>query len=260
MGIAQLLEKVEDVGKQKDREEAKEIEDIDMSQIDSSATRARVACPRCKKEVDKEHLESHMTSHSSEILPWLFLGGNRNAENDKELTVRTEITHILNLAEECNLPEEIREIVESYNKERGLGFSYKKFSFGDTPDQDLLRDLDEALDWVHQAHASDGRHRVLVHCVQGISRSTSVVLAYLMRHEKKSLREAFDFTRERRPIAEPRREFLDQLGRFECQLFGLTQPTLTGEEVFGGRNMLNLDYAPTPPAIQSITSPSSWAS
>lgn len=24
----------------------------------------------------KEHLESHMTAHSSEILPWLYLGGH----------------------------------------------------------------------------------------------------------------------------------------------------------------------------------------
>ena len=28
-----------------------------------------------EQEVPKEHLESHMTAHSSEILPWLYLGG-----------------------------------------------------------------------------------------------------------------------------------------------------------------------------------------
>lgn len=45
-----------------------EIGDIDLSQIDPSAARERVTCPRCEKEVLAEHLESHMTAHSSE--PW----------------------------------------------------------------------------------------------------------------------------------------------------------------------------------------------
>eukprot|EP00439_Symbiodinium_sp_Y106_P081665 s855_g20.t1 len=50
----------------KDLEEAKEIEDIDLSQIDPTAAREKVVCPRCGKEVLKEHFESHMTAHSSD--------------------------------------------------------------------------------------------------------------------------------------------------------------------------------------------------
>jgi len=39
-------------------------------------------------------------------------------------------------------------------------------------------------------------------------------------------------------------EFLDQLGVFECQLYGFAQPTLTGEEIFANRNLLNVDDDP----------------
>jgi len=56
-----------------------------------------------------------------------------------------------------------------------------------------------------------------------------------------TLHDAFTHTRKRRRIAEPRKEFLDQLGRLECELFGCAKPTLTGEEVYAGRHMLNLD-------------------
>ncbi|CAE8617136.1 unnamed protein product [Polarella glacialis] len=240
-GMSELLDKVAAEGKRKDLEESKEIEDIDLTQIDPTATRERVKCVRCEKEVDKEFLESHMNAHSSEILPWLFLGGTRNVENDVEMTVRTNITHVLNVARECNIWEEIREITTDYNLKRGLGFVYKKYPFGDTPDQDLLTELPEALDFIHEAHTSDPRHHVLVHCVQGISRSASVVVAYLIRHEGMSLREAHAHLHAKRSLADPRKEFLDQLGRFECQLRGLSVPTLTGEEVFAGRTMLNLD-------------------
>jgi len=171
-GMAQLLGKVEATGAKKDREEASQIEDVDFSLIDPSARRERVKCLRCEKEVDTEQLESHMTSHSSEILPWLFLGGVRNAENIDELTKRTGITHILNLARECNLWENvIGEPIKQYNAKRGLGFSYKKYPFGDSPDQDLLQELPGALEFIHNAKEASPEHHVLVHCVQGISRS-----------------------------------------------------------------------------------------
>ena len=217
-----------------------------MSQIDPTAKREMVVCSRCEKEIYKEHLESHMNSHSSEILPWLFLGGTRNAENDREITVRTNITHVLNLAREVNLKEEIREIATEYQKERGFDFVYKKLNFGDTKDQNILEELPAALDYIHEAHTSHPEHHVLVHCIQGISRSASVVVAYLMKYERMSLREAHSHLKKKRTIADPRKEFVDQLGKFERQLFNLSAPTLTGEEVFAGRTMLDLDNYSAP--------------
>ena len=41
--------------------------------------------------------------------------------------------------------------------------------------------------------------------MQGISRSASVVLAYLMKYERLSLREAYDLVRARRTVADPRK-------------------------------------------------------
>merc|ERR1719414_2258007 len=146
--MSELLKKVEATGKKMDKESALNIEDIDLSKVDKTARRDRVICVRCEQEVLAEYLDSHMNSHSSEILPWLFLGGNRNAENTKELTVRTGITHILNLARECNLWDEVRLPVARYNESRGLPFIYKKYDLADTADQDLLGQLQGALDFV----------------------------------------------------------------------------------------------------------------
>ena len=36
-------------------------------------------------------------------------------------------------------------------------------------------------------------------------------------------------------------EFVDQLAQFECQIFGLDKPSLTGAIAFEGRTLLNLD-------------------
>ncbi|CAJ1363260.1 unnamed protein product [Effrenium voratum] len=172
----------------------------------------------------------------------------------QELTIRTNITHVLNLAQEVNLKEDIRTLLTEYNAERGLEFVYKKEGLGDTPDQSLT-DIDGLLDFIHGAHQANERHHVLVNCVQGISRSAAVVLAYLMKYERMSLRDAYHFLRHRRSIADPRKEFLQQLGVLERRLFGLEAPTLSGEVAFAGRHMLNLDDAPMPVPQKDVEDP-----
>eukprot|EP00434_Breviolum_minutum_P009487 symbB.v1.2.008354.t3/scaffold524.1/size192337/3 len=252
-GICELKARVEAEGQRKDREEAKEISDVDLSQI-TTETCERVTCSRCEQDVPKEHLESHLTAHSSEILPGLYLGGKRNLENDKELTVRTQITHVLNLAQEVNLKEDIRTLLTEYQAQRGLEFVYKKVGLGDTPDENILKDMDSILDFIHQARSSE-QHHILVNCVQGISRSAAVVLAYLMKFEEMSLRDAYHFLRHRRSIADPRKEFLQQLGKLECELFNLSTPTLNSDLAFAGRHMLNLDDAPMPVPQKDVQDP-----
>jgi protein-tyrosine phosphatase len=52
---------------------------------------------------------------------------------------------------------------------------------------------------------------VLVHCAYGISRSSTLVIAYLMKKLKISYSEAFSFVKRKRPMACPNRGFQEQL-------------------------------------------------
>ncbi|CAF1050269.1 unnamed protein product [Adineta steineri] len=52
----------------------------------------------------------------------------------------------------------------------------------------------------------------------GISRSSSIVLAYLMKYHHDTLMEAHDFLLDRRPISCPNPGFLLQLIRYEKKL------------------------------------------
>ncbi|OQV13404.1 hypothetical protein BV898_12356 [Hypsibius exemplaris] len=57
--------------------------------------------------------------------------------------------------------------------------------------------------------------RVLVHCLMGVSRSASVVLAYLVKYRGMSLEEAHELVRRQRPMISPNRGFWEQLSLFE---------------------------------------------
>ena len=70
-----------------------------------------------------------------------------------------------------------------------------------------------------EAALQNPSNRVLVHCNLGISRSTSLILAYLMKTFNATLMEAFKYLRHRRPIVCPNLGFLHQLIDFEYELF-----------------------------------------
>lgn len=83
----------------------------------------------------------------------------------------------------------------------------------------LLKDrFDDTIRFIDTALANPSS-RVLVHCNLGISRSTTLILSYLMKTFNATLLEAFKYLRHRRPIICPNSGFLKQLIDFEYDLF-----------------------------------------
>lgn len=61
-------------------------------------------------------------------------------------------------------------------------------------------------------------HSVLVHCQQGISRSSTLLIAFLMHSRRMGLAEAYTLVRSARAVAKPKANFLRQLVRFGNEL------------------------------------------
>jgi protein-tyrosine phosphatase len=69
---------------------------------------------------------------------------------------------------------------------------------------------------------------VLVNCVAGVSRSATIVIAYIMKYYNLDLKSAFDLVRKRRNRICPNKKFMECLLDYELSLFG--KNSLTHDE------------------------------
>lgn len=106
---------------------------------------------------------------------------------------------------------------------KALGIRVLHLDIEDNPYEDLLMSLDGLCAWLEDAlETENGRAGVLVHCIQGVSRSGAVVIAYLMRARMIGFYDALHVAQQSRPLINPNSGFSDQLRLWEqlgCTIF-----------------------------------------
>ncbi|KAK9090294.1 hypothetical protein Sjap_023471 [Stephania japonica] len=136
----------------------------------------------------------------SRIADHIYLGSEAVAKN-REILRQNGITHVLNcVGFAC--PEYFKS-----------DLVYKTLWLQDTPSEDITSILYDVFDYFEEVREMGGR--VLVHCCQGISRSTSLVIAYLMWRDGQSFDDAFQFVKSARGVTNPNIGFACQL--LQCQ-------------------------------------------
>lgn len=88
----------------------------------------------------------------------------------------------------------------------------------DAESSDISTHFDRAGEFIDQEINDGGR--VLVHCAAGISRSTSLVLAYLVRYRNYDLRNAFNLVKSSRKVVRPNNGFFQHLINYERSIHG----------------------------------------
>jgi len=91
--------------------------------------------------------------------------------------------------------------------------TYKQLNLSDNPQSCIIKYFVESIKFIHEALSA--RKNVLVHCLGGISRSVSIVIAYLMFILNISFEKALEFVKKRHSKADPNPGFRAQLKAFE---------------------------------------------
>ncbi|XP_071111624.1 dual specificity protein phosphatase 12-like [Haliotis cracherodii] len=142
---------------------------------------------------------STMPSDLNAIFDDLYLGSMEAALHTDTLK-ELGITHILTI-DDRPLLQEIT-----------CHFSCKYVHGLDLQDTDLLTYFDECVEFINEGRNKGG---ILVHCFAGMSRSATMVIAYMMAKCQTDLQEALAYVKKMRSIIRPNRGFMEQLQLYE---------------------------------------------
>ena len=150
-----------------------------------------------KQEIFNLYMNKSVLSPSyNKITEKIYLG-NEDTARDKAILNKLNISNILICAECCE---------PFYPNE----YTYKILYLDDAVDEDLLSWLKEAFEFIDSS-----KNNIYIHCAMGISRSASVVIAYIMYKNKMKFKEAYDFVHKKRNVISPNMGFQEQLEKFE---------------------------------------------
>ncbi|KAF9034344.1 protein-tyrosine phosphatase-like protein [Panaeolus papilionaceus] len=145
---------------------------------------------------------SAIPGHPGHTIGSLYLG-SLSAVMEKDGLYEKHITHLVQVLDVPWLP-----ITEKD------GFNCYQIKIDDSPNEDLRPHLEAVCNHIDRALKS-GKN-VLVHCQQGVSRSTSIVIAYLIRNYGMTYDAAYALVLRKRPCIKPNSGFVRALHDWEA--------------------------------------------
>jgi len=133
----------------------------------------------------------------------IYLGNAVTARNEN-LLVDQGITHIISVG---------KGLVKHFPEK----FSYKHIDIEDLPSVQIINYFQECNEFIDSALENHGR--VYIHCYQGISRSTTIAVAYLIYKKNLTAFRALKFIKRAHLEAAPNKGFLVQLENYEKLVF-----------------------------------------
>jgi hypothetical protein len=157
-------------------------------------------CQLCD-DLEEENMEepyAHCFPNFDQITEKIFLG-NADTAMCKDVLKDAGITHILNCGREqpCRFKDD---------------FKYLKIPIDDDEKEHFLKYLEDTYQFIESSN------KVYIHCMAGVSRSPSITIAYLMKKNKWTLQESFDFLKSKRRCVRPNEGFQMQLKEYEKSL------------------------------------------
>lgn len=154
--------------------------------------------------------DKRMRSIIDEDLDWIWIGDAEDARN-KEALQKNNVRYVLN----CTPLRQDGGVLNFHEKDPF--FSYCRVAMGDNATEKLSKRIEASWDFMERARIrEDGG--ILVHCQQGVSRSVSMVIAYLMKYYRKTFDEAMALAKTARKQACPNEGFTNQLRELEDEL------------------------------------------
>ena len=158
-------------------------------------------CSSCHKtlvQFELSRLRKYKFEKADFIVDNIYLG-SENAAGNLDYLRGINVDRIVVAAKmtEAKFPKEIEYLVLE--------------DLDDDPEDNIARYFEPVIAFIRKQTSSN----VLVHCVSGISRSGTIVIAYLVQQKAMTFKEALAFVRGKRSVVHPNSGFQKQLMKFE---------------------------------------------
>jgi len=159
-------------------------------------------CQLCSKFSEEELISTNLNIQV--CYDWWvveFDFGNAEGQKKKQLLKAIRITHILVVGKDLKI-------------HHPNDFIYKQIHVEDDETEIISEYFEETYNFIENANG-----KVFVHCLGGVSRSPTIVIAFLMKKEKKRFEEIKKFVKSKRIHMSPNDGFLAQLKEYEKKIF-----------------------------------------
>lgn len=150
-------------------------------------------------------IKSYITSYNK-IEPYDLWIGDAKSGLDENFILNEKITVIIDVGSFNNIK------FDNKNPYADT-ITYKRINILDRPYEKIIIHFDELISLIEKS--LDNKQKVLVHCQAGISRSASIVIAYIMYKKDINHKDALKYVRKYRKIVNPNHGFVEQLEYFE---------------------------------------------
>eukprot|EP01083_Nonionella_stella_P036093 98493_1 len=159
--------------------------------------------------------EDEVFKYPSQIVNDELFLGNRSHATTKQVLMDLGITHVINMTTQS--------MDQMFDFDPDLNIKYLQCAIYDDEEAEIQSHFEKGIAFIvnalHQNNPPKIHNRVLIHCQSGVSRSATMVIAYLMKMKHMCFKDAYKYTQHRREIIEPNDGFVQQLKLYEKNQF-----------------------------------------
>ena len=183
----------------------------------------KITIPKNKEEEKTTSLinDNNNKSNLSKITDNIYTSGYLIAK-DIPFLLKNNFTHVINCSRGSSMETSNDEVSDANNYNKSPSIKYLPIFLRDDPGADLIKCFFQTIDFIENEEESNKTKKILIHCIEGISRAPALIAGYLMWKQNIKTENAIEFIKSKRKCIDINLGFIIQLHKWENYLFSST--------------------------------------
>ena len=180
----------------------------------------KITIPKNTEEEKTNSLinDNNNKSSLSKITDIIYTSGYLVAK-DIPFLLKNNFTHVINCSRGSSMETSNDEVTDANNYDKSPSIKYLPIFLRDDPGADLIKCFFQTIDFVENEKESNKPKKILIHCIEGISRAPALITGYLMWKQNIKTENAIEFIKSKRNCIDINLGFIIQLKKWENYLF-----------------------------------------